>query len=76
MRLRLREVRQRLFVTQAELSERTGIAEATISRLENGMQQARISTVRRLAEALGVEPGELVAQQEELIEDEKGKAAV
>ena len=60
MRVKLREVRQRLFVTQAELAERTGIAEATLSRLENGVQRPRISTVRKIAEALGVAPEDLV----------------
>ncbi len=60
MRLKLRAVRERLLVTQAELAERTGIAEATISRIENGMQRPRISTVRKLAGALGVAPEELI----------------
>jgi len=60
MRVRLREVRERLFITQAELSERTGIAEATLSRIENGMQRPRISTVRKIAEGLGVTADELV----------------
>ena len=56
MRLRLQSVRERLFVTQEELSERTGMSRATISRLENHRQRPRISTVRKLAEALGVQP--------------------
>ena len=60
MRLKLREVRQRLFVTQEELAERAGITVSTLSRLENGLQRPRISTVRKLAEALGVAPEELV----------------
>ena len=60
MRAKVREVRERLFVTQAELAERTGIAEATLSRIENGLQRPRISTVRKIAEALGVRPEELV----------------
>ncbi|HEV2108521.1 MAG TPA: helix-turn-helix transcriptional regulator [Thermomicrobiales bacterium] len=72
MRMRLREVRERLFVTQAELSERTGIAEATLSRLENGIQRPRISTVRKIAEGLGVATEELVDWE---AEPETGKAA-
>ena len=60
MRLRLREVRERLLVTQEELADRTGLSRTTISRLENDLQGARISTVRRLAEALGVPPEELI----------------
>jgi transcriptional regulator with XRE-family HTH domain len=61
MEIRLREIREARFVTQAELSERTGITEATISRIEHGLQSPRISTIRKLAKALGVEPAELVA---------------
>ena len=60
MKIRLREVRERKFITQEELAERTGITRANISRLENGLQRPRISTVRRLATALGVEPEELI----------------
>lgn len=75
MRVKLREVRERLLVTQADLAERTGIAEATISRLENGMQRPRISTVRKLATALDVAPEELIVWGEDASGEETGKAA-
>jgi len=68
--LRLREVRERLFVTQQELADRAGMSISTISRVENGLQEARISTVRRLALALGVRPDELIAP-----EDREGNVA-
>lgn len=74
MQLRLRAVREWLFVTQEELATRTGMSRATISRLEGGQQRPRISTVRKLAEALGVAPEDLVnwtAAEDE----EAGKAA-
>ncbi len=64
MKLRLREVREEKFVTQAELSKRTGVTEATISRIETGVTQPRISTTRKLAAGLGVEPEQLVARSE------------
>ena len=73
--MKLREVRERLFVTQADLAQRTGIAEATISRLENGAQRPRISTVRKLAEALNVAPEDLVIWGDETEGREMGKAA-
>ncbi len=60
MRLRLREVRLARFLTQAELADLAGTTEATVNRLENGLQRPRISTVRKLAHALGVAPEELV----------------
>ena len=56
----LRALREGRFVTQAELAARTGVTEATISRLERGVQRARISTVRKLAAGLGVEPAALL----------------
>ena len=56
---RLQQIRERRGLSQRDLSERTGVAQATISRLESG-RPARFVTMRKLAAALGVEPGELV----------------
>jgi DNA-binding XRE family transcriptional regulator len=76
MRVKLKQVRERLFVTQAELAQRTGITEATISRIENGQHQPRISTVRKIAEGLGLRPEDLVDWNSATDEDpEMGKAA-
>jgi transcriptional regulator with XRE-family HTH domain len=66
----MRRLRERAFLTQADLAARSGVSEVTINRLETGKHGARISTVRRLAEALGVPPNELVAADES-----EGKAA-
>lgn len=74
MRVKLRAVRERLFITQEELAERTGMSRATISRIESDLQRPRISTVRKLAAALGVQPEELVEWTTEE-RPEKGKAA-
>ena len=57
---RLKILRQRAFLTQIELALRAGLAEVTVNRLEQGKQTARISTIRKLASALGVLPEELV----------------
>lgn len=62
VKIRLREWRLRKVMTQAELAERTGMTEATISRLESGHQDARISTVKKLAAGLGIEPTELIVE--------------
>ena len=40
-------------LTQKELSERTGIAQANISKLENGNANPSIKTLKRLASGLG-----------------------
>jgi transcriptional regulator with XRE-family HTH domain len=57
---RLRELRERASFSQMELSERSGVSRATIADLELGKRGARPRTRRKLAEALGVEPWELV----------------
>jgi len=64
----LRRCRERALLTQADLAERSGVAEVTINRLENDRHQARISTVRKLADALRIEASELM-------DSEQGKAA-
>ena len=46
------------------LGEITGVAFDTISKLENGRRPARLVTIRKLAEALGVEPKELMKREE------------
>jgi transcriptional regulator with XRE-family HTH domain len=65
---KLRRARQRRLLTQTELAEKASLTLSTLSRLENGFQQARISTVRRLALALGIDPSEL-------LQDDEGKEA-
>ncbi len=55
---RLRQARERRFMTQSELSAKAGVQIATISRIENNRQEGRprLSTVRKLSEALGADP--------------------
>jgi transcriptional regulator with XRE-family HTH domain len=43
-----------------DLGERCGVAYDTINHLELGKQEAQPRTIRKLAEALGVEPKELM----------------
>ncbi len=47
------DARERQGLTQKELSARTGIAQADISKLENGNANPSIKTLRRLASGLG-----------------------
>jgi transcriptional regulator with XRE-family HTH domain len=61
---RLRRVRRDRALSQRDLSRMTGIAFDTISRLETGKQRAQPRTIRRLADALGVEPRELMKEEE------------
>ncbi|MCL1897962.1 MAG: helix-turn-helix domain-containing protein [Micrococcales bacterium] len=53
----IRSNRTALGWTQAELSARTGVSQADISRIESGQLDARWSTIHRLSEALD-NPGE------------------
>lgn len=48
----LRELRERRGLTQVQLAKKMGITQATLSELEN-RGDARISTIKALAEALG-----------------------
>ena len=41
-------------MTQQELSERTGIAQSDISKLENGNSNPTLSMLKRLAEGMGM----------------------
>ena len=52
--LRLREVRERLLLSQEELALRSGVSRSTVSRLERGLQEPTYATLKRLASALGV----------------------
>ncbi|MGN1187199.1 MAG: helix-turn-helix domain-containing protein [Lachnospiraceae bacterium] len=42
-------------ITQKELSARTGITQADISRIENGTRNPSLSMVKKLAEGLGMQ---------------------
>ena len=57
---RLKALRQLRALSQEELSERSGVGRATISRIERGETGAQGRTLRRLAETLGVGVEELV----------------
>lgn len=59
MHVRLKEWRQRRLLTQDDLSKKSGVGVNTIIRIEGG-QWPRISTLRKLAEALQVTPDELL----------------
>ena len=57
---RLRQLREERALSLRELRERSGVAFDAINKLENERREAQPRTIRRLAEALGVEPKELM----------------
>lgn len=48
------DARNNQHLTQKDLSERTGITQADISRIENGTRNPSLAMVKRLAEGLGM----------------------
>ena len=48
------DARKKLDLTQKELSEKTGITQADISRIENGKRNPSLNMMKRLAEGLGM----------------------
>lgn len=52
----LRGLRQRAILSQEQLSERSGVARDTISKLETGRRKAYPTTIRKLAAGLDVDP--------------------
>jgi len=58
--MRLKELRRERALSQRELAQLSGVSYDAIAKLERGRREAQPRTVRRLAEALGVEPGELM----------------
>jgi transcriptional regulator with XRE-family HTH domain len=59
---RLKELRRERVLSLRELEERSGVSYNTIWRIEDGRQGAHPRTVRKLAEALGVKPSELLME--------------
>lgn len=56
----LRKYRLEKELTLERLSERVGVAHSFIYRLETGQKQPSLRMVLKLADALGIRPGELV----------------
>jgi transcriptional regulator with XRE-family HTH domain len=57
---RLKRQRTLKALTQAELAGRAGVAVATVARIERDEIEPRMTTLRKLAQALEVDPAELV----------------
>ncbi len=57
---RLKRQRTLRALTQAELAERASVTTATVARIERDEIESRMTTLRKLAQALEVDPAELV----------------
>jgi transcriptional regulator with XRE-family HTH domain len=56
----LKRLRRRRGLTQQALAVKAGVSLGYITRLEIGRHDPRLSTLRKLAKALGVAPAELL----------------
>jgi transcriptional regulator with XRE-family HTH domain len=60
---RVREERVRRFMTQDKLAGAAGISSRQLVRIERNEVEPRFSTILKLAEALRVDPSELVEEE-------------
>lgn len=56
---RIRELRARAGLTQAQLADRVDISHEFMSRLERGLKAPSLNTVEKVADALGIAVNEL-----------------
>ena len=56
----LRRIRTLNALTQEQLARRAGVQTATVARIERDEREPHMTTVRKLADALGVQPRELI----------------
>ncbi|MFH1858441.1 MAG: XRE family transcriptional regulator [Candidatus Omnitrophota bacterium] len=56
---KIRGARQEKRITLAELSEKSGVAQATLSRIENGLMTGTVKSHMKICEALGIDLTEL-----------------
>jgi transcriptional regulator with XRE-family HTH domain len=61
---RIRFERAKLGYTQLELAERTGIERSKIAKIENGVRNVQSDEAALIAEALRLDPAELLAPAE------------
>jgi transcriptional regulator with XRE-family HTH domain len=57
---KVKRLRDRRALTQGELADKAGLTVAALSRIERNNAEPRPTTRRKLAEALGVDPSELI----------------
>ena len=57
---KVKRLRDERALTQEELADKAGLTVAALSRIERNNAEPRPTTRRKLAEALGVNPAELI----------------
>ena len=64
MGAKVRRLREEQALTQAELADMAGITAIHLGRIERGMSFPHPRTRRRIGEALGVNPKDLLGEEE------------
>ena len=59
----VRKLRIERFMSQAELSKAADVSPAHVGRIERNEHDPHLSTIRKIAKALGVDPSELVDEE-------------
>ncbi len=59
---KLKEVRIRRLLTQEELAEKAGLSPSTVVNIERDQVEPQFRTIRKLAEALNVDPISLLGE--------------
>ena len=58
----LKRQRIRKALTQEDLAQQAGLTTASVARIERNETEPRMSTLRKLAKALDIDPAELVGE--------------
>ena len=60
---KVRTAREQAFLSKRELAERADLDRSTIGRIEDGVTEVYPRTIRKIAEALSVDPSSLVPSE-------------
>ena len=58
----MKAARRKRFMTQAQLAKAAGISQRTLVNIETNKVEPHFSTILKLADALGIDPSNLVDQ--------------
>ena len=60
---KVKTAREQAFLSKRELAELAGLDRSTIGRIEDGVTEVYPRTIRKIAEALSVDPASLVPEE-------------
>jgi transcriptional regulator with XRE-family HTH domain len=60
---KVRQARERAFLSKRELAQKAGLDRNTIGRIEDGVTEVYPRTIRKIAEALSVDPATLTPKE-------------